>query len=401
LATGGTVEVGFSFTGRYPEGITKNGGGAGAFVLPSGVVLRSFGSEFIPVPYFEGNRGVDKDNALDPRDYEEGFWEGRTRPAFGGGSRYPVRTTITGPERFRYNGVGVLESETVEDGRRTAVWSTDHPVNFFNVVAGEWEVWEGEGVKVFHHPGHGYNIEEIGEALEASRKYYSEWFYPYPWKELKLSEFPGIATYAQGFPTNITFSEAIGFLTRSTPEARVAFLVTAHEAAHQWWGNILLPGEGPGGNILSEGMSHFSTLLLNEQVNGLEGRIEFARRIEDRYGDNRQVDSERPLVWTDGSKAGDTTVTYDKGGWVFWMLLQEMGRERGLAGISDFIHRYAESDDYPVLQDFLAVMRQHAEDVETFDAFADQWFHDVVVPQYRFTSAEIEEVDGGFVVETT
>jgi hypothetical protein len=148
-------------------------------------------------------------------------------------------------------------------------------------------------------------------------------------------------------------------------------------------------------------MSHFSTLLLYEQVYGLEGRIEFARRIEERYGDNRQVDSERPLVWTDGSKAGDTTVTYDKGGWVFWMLLREMGRGAGLEGIRDFIGRYAESDDYPVLQDFLAVMREHAPDVEGFDAFAGQWFHDVVVPRYRFEEATVEEVEGGFVVEAT
>ena len=51
------------------------------------------------------------------------------------------------------------------------------------------------------------------ECLDAARRYYSEWFYPYPWRELKLSEFPNLATYAQGFPTNITFSEGIGFLT--------------------------------------------------------------------------------------------------------------------------------------------------------------------------------------------
>ena len=270
LAPGETITVGFSHEGRFPDGATKNGGGMGQFILPSGVVLTSFNSSFLPVPYFENGRGVDEDNRLEPRSYEDGFWEGRTKPGFGGGSRYTVRTKITGPERFQYHGVGIRESETVEDGRRTVVWNTDHPVNFFNVVAGEWERWDGEGVQVYHHPDHTYNVEEIGEALQAARKYYSEWFYPYPWQELKLSEFPGIAGYAQGFPTNITFSENIGFLTRSTPEAQAAFLVTAHEAAHQWWGNILLPGEGPGGNILSEGMSHFSTILLMEEVQGVQ-----------------------------------------------------------------------------------------------------------------------------------
>jgi len=256
-------------------------------------------------------------------------------------------------------------------------------------------------VQVYHHPDHGYNVEEIGAALEAARKYYSEWFYPYPWQELKLSEFAGIAGYAQGFPTNITFSENIGFLTRSTPEVQAAFLVTAHEAAHQWWGNILMPGHGPGGNILSEGMSHFSTILLLEQVQGVRERIEFCKQIEERYGDGRQVDSERALVWTDGSRAGDSTVTYDKGGWAFWMLLQQMGRERGLAGYQDFIRRYSQGDDYPVLQDFLAVMREHAEDPQAFDEFTSQWFLEVVMPEYRLDSVERHETNDGWTVTAT
>jgi hypothetical protein len=231
----------------------------------------------------------------------------------------------------------------------------------------------------------------MGEALDGARKYFSEWFYPFPWEKLKVSEFAALAFYAQGFPTNITFSEGIGFLTKSDPRANAAFMVTAHEAAHQWWGNILLPGNGPGGNILSEGMAHFSTLLLFEQVKGERDRIEFCKRIEAQYGDNRVVDSERPLVKTDGSRPGDTTVMYDKGGWVFWMLLNHMGRERALEGTRDFMNRYAHSNDHAVLQDYVRVMREHAEDVEAYDAFVKQWFFEVVVPEYRISDVQLVE----------
>ena len=206
---------------------------------------------------------------------------------------------------------------------------------------------------------------------------------PYPWKELKLSEFPNLATYAQGFPTNITFSEGIGFLTKDSPEIHAAFVITAHEAAHQWWGNIVTPGKGPGGNILSEGTAHFSTILLVEQVKGLNARIDFCKRLEDNYGKSRRADSERPLVKTDGTRAGDTTVTYDKGGWVFWMLLNHMGRERALKGIQAFFKTYHGNPDHPVLQDFLAAMRPFAADPAAYDAFTRQWFFEVVVPEYR------------------
>jgi hypothetical protein len=398
LAPGDTVRVGFSHEGWFPKGLTKNGGGMDNFILPAGAVLTSFSPGFLPVPFFEEERGVDEENQVEPKDYAPDFYEGRTPPGIGSGVRFPVRTKITGPDEYAYHGVGVKVEETVEDGRRTVVWESDFPVNFFNVVAGKWEVWEGEGATVYYHPDHTYNVDAIGEALVASRKKYSEWFYPYPWQDLRLNEFPGIANYAQGFPTNITFSENIGFLTRTTKEVDAPFLVTAHEAAHQWWGNLVMPGEGPGGNILSEGMAHFSTVLLFGDVKGEEKRIEFCKRIEENYGDRRSVDTEKPLVRTMGDKASDTTVMYDKGGWVFWMLHRLMGEEESFAGIRDFIEQYQGGPDFPVLQDYVRVMRTHAPDPAAFDDFVDQWFFDVVVPEYVISDARREETDSGWTV---
>ena len=190
------------------------------------------------------------------------------------------------------------------DGRRTAVWESDQPMRFFNVIAGRWARKQGKDTAVYYHAGHPYNIDEISEALDAARHYYSEWFYPYPWRELKLSEFSNQATYAQGFATNITFSRGDRLSDQERPESNMAFIVTAHEAAHQWWGNLVVPGKGPGGNVLSEGMAHFSTILLCEQVKGLRQRIEFCKRIEESYGEARRKDSEKPLVKTDGSRPG-------------------------------------------------------------------------------------------------
>jgi len=401
LAPGDTVTVTFSHHGRFPDGITKNGGGMGQFILPSGVVLTAFAPSFVPYLGFQEGRGVDSDNAIEPKDYAPDFYEGVTPPALGSGARYHVRTRITGPDDYAYHAVGKVVDESTADGMRTVTYETDYPVNFFNVVAGKWATHEGEHTEIHYLPSHTYNIEEMGRALDGARTYYSEWFYPYPWQDLRLSEFPGLAGYAQGHPTNITFSESIGFLTRSTPEAQVAFLVTAHEAAHQWWGNLLMPGKGPGGNILSEGMAHYSTALLIGEMQGDRDRREFLMRIEEQYGDGRQVDSERPLVWITGTKAGDTTVTYDKGGWVFWMLHQLMGREAMFEGLHAFIDQHQTSRDFPVLQDFLRHMRPYAPDPEAFDAFADQWFHDVVVPEYRFSEVEKTEDGDGHLVTAT
>jgi ABC-2 type transport system permease protein len=402
LAPGATVRVGFSFTGRFPKGISKNGKGTEEFILPSGVVLTSFRPSFVPVVGYIEGAGIDKDNKHEDKEYPDDFYRERKDPAFGSSHGFTAHLCISAPERFTINSVGTLEHQEVSGGRRTVEWRSDHPVRFFNVVAGQWAERRGtENTVVYYHPGHPYNIDEISEALDASRKYYSEWFYPYPWKELKLSEFPNYASYAQGFPTNITFSEGIGFLTRSDPRSNAAFMVTAHEAAHQWWGNILTPGKGPGGNILAEGMAHFSTALLFEQVKGPRGRIEFLKQIESQYEKRRRKDSERPLVKIDGSQDGDTTVTYDKGGWVFWMLLRHMGRERALQGLRAFIEKYHDGPDFPVLQNFLAVMREHADDTTAFDVFTRQWFFEVVVPEYHLSEARLEPANAAGEWEVT
>ena len=67
-----------------------------------------------------------------------------------------------------------------------------------------------------------------------------------------------------------------------------------------------------------------------------------------------------------------------------WMLQQEMGRDNILAGLRAFIGKYNPDPDFPVLQDMLAVLRGFAPDTAAFEAFTDQWFHDVVVPEYEF-----------------
>lgn len=381
------MRIGFAYEGRFPKGTTKNGGGTGEFILPSSVVLTSFGTSFVPMLGYSEQVGVDDDNRYEPKVYPDNFYEGVTEPLFGSPTPFTTTIRITAPEEYTLNSVGAKRSDEVSGGKRTVVWESDQPVRMFNIIAGRWQERRGENTVIYFHPGHGYNIDAMAEGLDAARKYYSEWFYPYPWRELKLSEFPNLATYAQGFATNITFSEGIGFLTLSDDKADAAFVITAHEAAHQWWGNLLTPGKGPGGNILSEGMAHFSTVLLCEQVKGQRSRMEFLKRIEENYGNTRRKDAEKPMVKTDGTKPGEQTVMYDKGGWVFYMLLRHMGRERALAGMKEFIGHYRFNTDHPVLQDFVRVLRRHAADPVAYDVFIKQWFFEVVVPEYKLTEA--------------
>ena len=401
LAKGDSVVIGWKWDGRLPKGVTKNGGNTDEFVLPSGVVLTGFTPSFAPVLGFMEDVGETKDNKTEPRKYPRDYWKGVTRGGYGATAWFPARIAVTGPEDYTLNGPGVCTSNTVKDGWRTQVWETDHPVKLLNIVCGKWKVKQGSGTTIYYSSAHPYNVDEMSATLDAARRWYSEWFLPYPWRELKLSEFPALAGYAQGFGTNITFSENIGFLTKNDAKTDATFLVTAHEAAHQWWGNILTPANGPNGDFLSEGMAHFSTLLLFDKVKGPRERMEFAKGIEFRYGDRRRVDDERPMYDIDGKRESDQTVMYDRGGWVFWMLYDYLGHDRALAGLRHFIGTWSESRDHPALQDFVADMRLFAADPVAYDAFVKQWFEDRAMPEYRLTGARKEKRGSGYDVTVT
>lgn len=398
LTSGDSIAIGFSYDAIVADGFTRNGGGVSQFILSSGVILHNLRNSFLPTPGFVNGIGIDASNRPEPPTYAEDFWlEPQTAD-----DPYTTRIEITAPEAYTVNAVGQKTAESTQGGRTTVVWESDHPVGVINIVAGRWAVREEGSTAVYYHPSHDHNVDEMLQALVAARKYYSEWFYPYPWQDLRLNEFPNLAANALGFPTNIPFSEGIGFLVKPTSAVRPAFLVTAHEAAHQWWGNIVGAAEGPGTGHLLEGMAHYSALLLQEAVYGVEGRIALATEMEASYARKRRVDSELPVgTIINDQAAADWTVVFEKGAWVMWMLQNHMGRDSTLAGIQSFIQHYTNSPVRPTTQHFLATLRTYAADTTAYDAFVDQWFFNVVLPEYQITDATVTERNGQWDVRAT
>jgi hypothetical protein len=404
LAPGEKARLGFAYSGHQPQGASRNGGSQMEFILPSSIVLTALGNPTMaPQLGYSKDVGVEDDkNKADPREWPEHWYEGVSPAGMAMvGGWFDCHLKVTVPASMQVNATGEKVADVVTNGRRTTEWRSDHPVRIFNVIAGDWKVKERDGAAVYYDARHPYNVNEMLDALVAARRWYGEWFAPFPWKTLRVSEFAGLPTYAQAPPGNISFSENIGFLAKSKPETNVAFWITAHEAAHQWWPNLAMVAAGPGTEVLSEGMAHFSTILLCEQARGLEQRIAFCTGIEHRYAERRVKDSERPLVKLDGELPADGRIVYDKGGFALWMLFRVMGRDAGLAGIREYLSTFRDSPDHAALEDYLAIMRKHAPDPVAFDAFTDQWFHQVVVPEYKIDDATVAKAGPGWTVTAT
>lgn len=350
--------------------------------------------------------GVDEDNRFQQKVFAPNFHE-EINDSVLDRSQLHIRIKITIPEAYTANSIGVLTQETVENGMKTTVWESDHPVRLFNVIAGKWALKKGQGTEIYHHPKHTYNLDSLSLGLDTARQYYSQWFGEYAWQDLRLSEFPGLAFYARGNPTNIFFSENTGFLTLDETVSvgdvfnSNAFFVAAHEAAHQWWGHMLSAADGPGTILLAEGMANYASALLIDEVKGEAERIAFLRQRERFYGENRFVTSEKSLMETELFRPSDGTVVYDKGGWVFFMMHELLGEKAMFAGLTEFIKVWGNSRDKPTLQDFEAFMRQYASDVPAYNGFVEQWFQRVVMPEYRFMKVpDILGVNNQFTLKT-
>jgi len=397
LAPGDSARVGFRYAAEVPAGMPRRNGVVEQFVLPAGVVLHTLRDSFLPVPGFDHGIGLAPADRPEPPRGAAARRTARTRPAAGFPHAFTTRVAVTAPGEYTVNSVGARREVCHDGDRTTVVWESDVPVRALNVVAGRWDVQRRDGAAVFFHPGHGRNVPEMLDALVAARERYGAWFGPYPWPELRLSEFPDRVTLAQGFASNIAFSEGLGFLARGGPDQRLAFAVTAHEAAHQWWGNLVTVADAPGADVLLEGMANYATLLLHEAELGLRGRIAFATQLERQYREGRRVGTERPLLeMVDGGEPGAATVVFDKGAWAFWMLHQYLGGGRMLAGLREFATDHRETaGPYPLLGDLLAALRTRADDAAAFDACVDQWFARIVLPDLRVVAASLRPAGGG------
>ena len=80
------------------------------------------------------------------------------------------------------------------------------------------------------------------------------------------------------------------------------------------------------------------------------------------------------------------------------MLYRLMGRDASLAAHRDYLETYRDSKDHPLLEEYLAVMRDNAPDTAAFDALVKQWFYGNVVPQYLVEESDVVKVKDGWEV---
>jgi len=362
----------------WPTGFTRNGGALSEFVLPSSLVLQTLGPNLLPIPGYSLGDGGDR------------------RPAM------TVRLLVRSPQGFTVNATGAPVNTSVLNGWTTTKWVTSEPVRYLSLAGGRWETRQNGADAVSFDPRHAWNVDAILRTLTSARSRYSEWLGPYPWSALRLSAYPDHATRAQSFPSSILFSEGFGMFARPDAQVPLPAIVTAHEVAHQWWPHRVRPAEGPGADVLIEGMANYLTMRFLEVEHGAAARQAFATQIEREYLGARRVDIERSLLHTTAETGTDEVVAANKGAWVLWMLERRIGEAAMLGGLRRFVAAHSDEVSPPVtLTGLLEHLCAGATEVQACTAFTERWAAGIGLPEFVVGGASVAREGTGWRVSAT
>ncbi|HEY0193640.1 MAG TPA: M1 family aminopeptidase [Kofleriaceae bacterium] len=286
---------------------------------------------------------------------------------------------------------GYTLSDTVSGNRRTIHTRTDAPVNhFFSVQSGRYAVkkatWNGVDLAVYYHPEHGYNVDGMLAAMQASLGLFSEIFSPYQFRQARILEFPSYATFAQSFANTIPYSEDIGFLAdvRGPDTSNIITYVTAHEIAHQWWGHQLVPGDQQGATMLVESLAQYSALRVLERQQGPAQMRKFLKYELDRYLRSRGTEAVEELPLARVENQG--YIHYQKGTLVFYWLRDVIGEQALDRVLAQLLRQYAfKPAPYPNTTDFLRLLR--AEVGPAQDALITDLFEKITLVDAKATRA--------------
>lgn len=263
---------------------------------------------------------------------------------------------------------GYLQKEWKENGRRYFHYKMDKPIwNFFSFLSARYEVvkdkYNGVNIEIYYQKGHEYDLQRMVKSIKKTLEYCNKNFSPYQHQQVRIIEFPRYATFAQSFPNTIPFSEGIGFIMNVDKETDIdmAFYVTAHEVAHQWWGHQVAGADVQGSTMMVESMAQYSALMVMEHEYGKANMEKFLKYELDRYlqGRSSEQKREQPLVMNENQQY----IHYNKGSVVFYAMKDYVGEDSLNKGFSEFLTDYAFKDaPYPNALTFLNYIKRHTPD---------------------------------------
>lgn len=252
---------------------------------------------------------------------------------------------------------GELLRSWTENNRNYFHYKMDIPIiNFYAIVSATYEIKKDSwtpiqsdfqspvALEIYYHKEHHYNVDRMMKAMKASLSYYSTHFSPYQYNHLRIMEFPRFSIFAQSFPGTIPFSESIGFVLDIDDEKDVdmAFFITAHEIAHQWFGMQIEAANVKGQYFILETLSQYAAMMVLKEAYSEEKLVQFLEIQLEEYneGSDRESGQEPPLTLVENQDY----IYYAKGAINMYKLQKLIGEEQVNTALRNFLNDWNTSN---------------------------------------------------------
>ena len=313
-------------------------------------------------------------------------------------------TVSTEPDQIAIS-PGYLQREWIANGRRYFHYKMDAPIaNFYAFQSARYALkkdsWAGPSgnvaIEIYYQPGHEFDLDSMDLSVKDSLAYFSAAFGPFQYRQFRIVEFPRYETFAQSFPNTIPFSEAIGFIARVRPDdpkdIDYPYYVTAHEAAHQWWGHQVMSGDVQGGSMLVESLAQYSALMVMKKKVGAAKMRRFLAYELNRYLGGRAFEQKKELPLS--RVENQNYIHYNKGSLVFYALQDYIGEDKLNQAIRTFRDAHAfKGPPYPSSEELVQRIREVTP--PELQYMVDDLFEKIVVYDNRAVSATMKPLAGG------
>jgi hypothetical protein len=275
------------------------------------------------------------------------------------------------------------------------------PPNAFRRQPRAPQVRSNESAEVFSPPVSPVNqLSHIADEVAASIEFYRARFGAPPLNRIEVSPVPG--RFGQGF-SGMIYLSTLSWLPVSArplslmPTWQQVFygeLLRAHEAAHQWWGNIVTAGTYHH-EWLMEALANYSALMFLESRRGpkfIDVLLDqYRRQLLTKGPDGETAESEGPVVQghrleTSNNPNAWTAVAYGKGTWILHMLRRRLGDAQFTKMLSELRRRYEwKTIDTEQFRALCAEFLPPQSPDPKLENFFDQWVYGTGVPALKLS----------------
>lgn len=307
-------------------------------------------------------------------------------------NRAPIRGTITAPDWMTIISAGSLVNVSASGGKRTWRFESEADAERTVVIGGRYQKRTIEGgpvpVDVYTVSGADQNLTKVADMVAKAYAFQTRFIGPLPYKRITIATFPSYweGPYLLGvaYPGILMLNDLMLSGRMPAPYNRdsYTFSTVAHELSHGYWG-MEVQAKGAGWRCIWECFAEYTGLRTVQEVLG-------ERAFQQELDDEREtyalvIGADRPITayTAINSGAAGSIVVYAKGALVLHMLRYVLGEAKFQQLLTSLVRENRhKAIRIETVQEFAE--RAHG---EPLNWFFQQWFSQVVVPDYQIVAA--------------